>query len=74
MTVSVEVISSRKDQLENEIVTVKQRLVEYDRKKTEDVALVNALQGALQQCDFFLKEFSNEKPEMAGDVGNDNRE
>ena len=74
MTVSVEVISSRKDQLENEIVTVKQRLVEYDRKKTEDVALVNALQGALQQCDFFLKEFSNEQPEMAGDDGNDNRE
>ena len=41
----------------NDIQTVKQRLAEYEQKKIEDTALVNALTGALQQCDVFLKEY-----------------
>jgi hypothetical protein len=46
-------------------------LTENDKKKLEDTALLNALNGALQQCDLFLEGLNDEKPEMAGDDGND---
>ena len=56
-------IEERKKVLENDIVTVTQRLTENEQKKLEDTALINALTGALQQCDYFLKKIDNEKPE-----------
>ena len=49
----------------------KQRIAEYDKNKQEDVALLNALTGAYQQCEQFLQELDNEEPEMASDDGND---
>ena len=48
-------IEERKKTITNDILTVKERLSEYEKKKVEDVALINALTGALQQCDYFLK-------------------
>ena len=57
--ITQESIEERKQVLLNDIQTVKQRLTEYEQKKIEDTALVNALTGALQQCDVFLKEFDN---------------
>jgi len=33
--------------------------------------LLNALTGAYQQCEQFLKELDNDEPEMASDDGND---
>ena len=72
MTIEREQIEQRRDVLQNDINTARQRIADYDKKKTEDVALINALQGALQQCDIFLKELDNEKSEMASDDGNDN--
>ena len=39
--------------------------------KQEDIALLNALTGALQQCEFFLQGLDDEEPEMASDDGND---
>ena len=71
MTITRESIEERKTVLENDIISARQRVAEYDKRKTEDVALLNALTGALQQCEQFLKEFDNEKPVMAGDDGND---
>ena len=56
-------IEERKKVIENDITNVKQRLTENEQKKLEDTALINALTGALQQCDYFLKELDNEKPE-----------
>ena len=47
-------IEERKKTITNDILTVKERLSEYEKKKVEDVALINALTGALQQCDYFL--------------------
>ena len=55
--ITKESIEERKEVLINDIQTVKQRLTEYEQKKIEDTALVNALTGALQQCDVFLKEY-----------------
>lgn len=59
-------IEKRKEVLMEDIQLVKQRLTEYEQKKTEDTALVNALTGALQQCDVFLKEYDDE-PELVSD-------
>ena len=67
MTISREVIEERKNVLQNDIATAKQRLAEHDKKKQEDVALINALTGAFQQCEGFLKELDNE----SSDDGND---
>ena len=71
MTIEREQIEQRRDFLQNDINTARQRIADYDKKKQEDVALLNALTGALQQCEFFLKELDNDKSEMAGDGGND---
>ena len=64
--ITKESIEERKQVLLNDIQTVKQRLTEYEQKKLEDTALVNALTGALQQCDVFLKEYDDE-PELVSD-------
>ena len=71
MSITKENIEARKSVLQNDIASAKQRMAEYDKKKQEDIALLNALTGALQQCENFLKELDNEEPEMASDDGND---
>ena len=71
MAITKEHIEERKNVLMNDINSAKQRMAEYEKKKQEDVALLNALTGALQQCEFFLKELDDEEPEMASDDGND---
>ena len=71
MNISRESIEERKSVLQNDIATAKERIAENDKKRQEDVALLNALTGAFQQCEGFLKQLDNEKPEMANDDGND---
>ena len=71
MTITRETIEERKNVLMNDMNSAKQRLAEYDRKKQEDIALLNALTGAFQQCEVFLRQLDNEEPEMASDDGND---
>ena len=71
MAITKETIEERKIVLQNDVASAKQRMAEYEKKKQEDVALLNALTGALQQCEFFLKELDDEEPEMASDDGND---
>ena len=71
MAITRENIEERKNVLMNDINSAKQRMAEYDKKKQEDIALLNALTGAYQQCENFLQELDNEEPEMASDDGND---
>jgi len=71
MNITRENIEQRKSVLQNDIATAKERIAENDKKRQEDVALLNALTGAFQQCEGFLKQLDNEKPEMASDDGND---
>ena len=71
MAITKETIEDRKIVLQNDMNSARQRIAEYDKKKQEDIALLNALTGAFQQCEQFLQEFDNEKPVMAGDDGND---
>ena len=65
--ITKETIEERKSVIMSDIETVKIRLVELEKGKVNDVALLNALMGALQQCDAFLKEFDDE----LSDDGND---
>ena len=67
MSISKEQIEQRRDVLQNDINTAKQRIADNDKKKTEDIALINALTGAYQQCDIFLKELDD----ASSDDGND---
>ena len=71
MAITRENIEERKNVLMNDMNAAKQRMAEYDKKKQEDIALLNALTGAVQQCENFLQELDNEEPEMASDDGND---
>ena len=64
-------IEERKEAINNDILTVKERLSEYEKKKVEDVALINALTGALQQCDYFLKEVDDVEPDLVSDSDSD---
>ena len=71
MNITRENIEQRKSVLQNDIATAKGRMAENDKKRQEDVALINALTGAFQQCEVFLQQLDNEKSEMASDDGND---
>ena len=65
--ITKEIIEERKETIVSDIETVKARLIEYDQKKLEDTALLNALTGALQQCDYFLNKIHDDN----SDYGND---
>ena len=67
MSITKEQLENRKTVIENDINTAKQRIANSDKKKLEEVALINDLQGALQQCDIFLKELDD----ASSDDGND---
>ena len=67
MSLTKETIEERRDVIIQDIQTVKERLAALDKQRTEDTSLLNALMGAVQQCDNFLKEFDDD----VGDDGND---
>ncbi len=67
--ITVETINARKEVIAEDISNVKNRLAEYEKKKLDDTALLNALLGAFQQCDAFLKELDNDTPEEESDEG-----
>ena len=67
--ITKEIIEKRKSVLAGDVETVKTRLVELEKRRDADTALLNALIGALQQCDAFLKEFDNELSDGGNDEG-----
>ena len=56
-------IKERLEVLENDIKKVSEQMVSLDKQKTDAIAMLNALNGAKQQCINFLKEISNEDQE-----------
>ena len=73
--IDIEKINERKEVLAKDIETFRARLTEYDKKKLEDNALLNALIGAFQQCDAFIKELDNDtSPDETSDVENSSEE
>ena len=72
--IDIEIITKRKEVIAKDIETVRSRLIEYDKGKEKDTALLNALIGAFQQCDAFAKELDNDTPEEESDVENSSEE
>ena len=58
--VTKEMIDNRKINLLDDLTKVRAQGVELDKQKLENVALQNALTGAVQQCDDFLTKLGNE--------------
>ena len=64
-------INERIKVLDNDIKKVQEQMVSLDRQKQDAIAMMNALQGAKQQCESFLKELNNGEPDTSdsSDVG-----
>ena len=58
--ITKEIIVERKEAILVDLDTVKNRLEEIEKAKLENIALQNALMGALQQCDDFLNKLDDE--------------
>ena len=53
-------IKQRLEVLENDIKKVSEQMVSLDKQKQDAIAMLNALNGAKQQCMSFLIDISNE--------------
>ena len=64
MSISKEQIETRKSDLEKDFQTVKQQIEDSEVKINSMRNNLNALAGAIQQCDMFLKELANKDAPM----------
>jgi hypothetical protein len=62
--ISKEMIEERKESLLGDLSKVRAQGSELERQKLENIALQNALTGAIQQCDDFLKKLDNESSDV----------
>ena len=72
MSIEDDKIKSRLEKLEGDVKKVTDQIQDLEKKKIEAIALLNALQGAKQQCQMFLQEINNEgsgSSESVGDMG-----
>jgi len=53
-------LKERLEVLEGDIKKVSEQMVSLDKQKTDAIAMLNALNGAKQQCINFLNDISNE--------------
>ena len=59
------VIEEKKQALLVDVQEVNKTLQALDQQKTQQIALLNALQGAKQQCESFLQEINNGEPDTS---------
>ena len=64
MSISKEQIETRKSDLEKDFQTVKQQIEDSEVKIISMKNNLNALAGAIQQCDLFLKELTDKDAPM----------
>jgi predicted nucleic acid-binding Zn-ribbon protein len=67
MSISKEQIETRKSQLEKDFQTVKQQIEDSEVKIVSMKNNLNALAGAVQQCDMFLKTIESTDATMPED-------
>jgi hypothetical protein len=60
MGLDKEVILKRKEKLIEDLETTRDKQQDIEKMKLENVALQNALAGAIQQCDDFLKRLDDD--------------
>ena len=59
--IDVDMINARREELVEDLNKVRLRQEEIEKAKLENIALQNALTGAVQQCDDFLKKLDDEE-------------
>ena len=64
MSISKEQIETRKSDLEKDFQTVKQQIEDSEIKIVTMKNNLNALAGAIQQCDMFLKQLADKDAPM----------
>ena len=64
MSITKEQIETRKSDLEKDFQTVKQQIEDSEIKIVTMKNNLNALAGAIQQCDLFLKELADKDAPM----------
>jgi len=67
--IDVDMINARREELVEDLNKVRLRQDEIEKAKLENVALQNALTGAVQQCDDFLNKLNNEESDDSSDEG-----
>ena len=58
-------INERIKVLDSDIAKVTEQLTTLERQKTDAIGMMNALQGAKQQCQSFLNELNNGEPDAS---------
>ena len=61
MELSIEVIQERKVALEGDLTKLRDTITQLDAKRQELVNNLNALSGAVQQCDQFLVDIAEQE-------------
>ena len=61
MALTIEAIKERKVALEGDVEKVRETISQLDSKRQELVNNLNALSGALQQCDQFLVDIAEQE-------------
>ena len=62
MAITIESLNERKTAIQDDMEKVRDTISQLDTKRQELVNNLNALSGALQQCDQFIVELQEEKP------------
>ena len=58
-------INERINVLNDDIKRVQEQMVSLDKQKSDAIAMLNALNGAKQQCQSFLNELNNDEPDVS---------
>ena len=61
MAITIESLNERKTAIQDDIEKVRDTISQIDTKRQELVSNLNALSGAMQQCDQFIVELQEEE-------------
>jgi len=64
-------INERIKVLDSDITKVAEQIQSLEKQKSDAIAMMNALQGAKQQCQSFLKELNNDEPDVSDSDSSD---
>ncbi len=64
-------INERIKVLDGDIAKVAEQMQSLEKQKSDAIAMMNALQGAKQQCQSFLKELNNDEPDVSDSDSSD---
>ena len=72
MALTIEAIQERKVALEGDLTKLRDTITQLDAKRQELVNNLNALSGAVQQCDQFLVDIAEQEEEPKTKKKNEN--